>query len=343
MKKLLNTLYITTENAYLALDGENVVVQSDGNTLGRLPLHMIDGIMAFGYIGASPALMGKCAEMNKSLVFLKPSGRFLAKVTGKSYGNILLRREQYRVCDDPERSLAIAKNIISAKLANCGAVLSRAVRDHALRIDTEKFAQIGAALQNGKVNAYRAPGADTLRGLEGECASLYFSVFDAMILQQKEDFFYQGRSRRPPMDNVNAMLSLSYSLLTSMCVSALESVGLDAYAGVYHTERPGRCSLALDLVEEFRAPFADRFVLTSINKKSICGRDFVEKESGGILLTENGRKKFLSLWQQKKKEEIVHPFLQEKVEWGLLPYVQAMLLAKYIRGDIDEYPPFVWR
>lgn len=343
MKKLLNTLYITTENAYLALDGENVVVQSDGNTLGRLPLHMIDGIMAFGYVGASPALMGKCAEMNKSLVFLKPSGRFLAKVTGKSYGNILLRREQYRVCDDPERSLAIAKNIISAKLANCGAVLSRAVRDHALRIDTEKFAQIGAALQNGKVNAYRAPGADTLRGLEGECASLYFSVFDAMILQQKEDFFYQGRSRRPPMDNVNAMLSFSYSLLTSMCVSALESVGLDAYAGVYHTERPGRCSLALDLVEEFRAPFADRFVLTSINKRSICGRDFVEKESGGILLTEDGRKKFLSLWQQKKKEEIVHPFLQEKVEWGLLPYVQAMLLAKYIRGDIDEYPPFVWR
>lgn len=343
MKKLLNTMYITTENAYLALDGENVVVQSDGNTLGRLPLHMIDGIMAFGYVGASPALMGKCAEMNKSLVFLKPSGRFLAKVTGKSYGNILLRREQYRVCDDPERSLAIAKNIISAKLANCGAVLSRAVRDHALRIDTEKFAQIGAALQNGKVNAYRAPGADTLRGLEGECASLYFSVFDAMILQQKEDFFYQGRSRRPPMDNVNAMLSFSYSLLTSMCVSALESVGLDAYAGVYHTERPGRCSLALDLVEEFRAPFADRFVLTSINKKSICGRDFVEKESGGILLTEDGRKKFLSLWQQKKKEEIVHPFLQEKVEWGLLPYVQAMLLAKYIRGDIDEYSPFVWR
>ena len=343
MKKLLNTLYITTANAYLALDGENVVVQSDGNTLGRLPLHMIDGIMAFGYVGASPALMGKCAEMNKSLVFLKPSGRFLAKVTGKSYGNILLRREQYRVCDDPERSLAIAKNIISAKLANCGAVLSRAVRDHALRIDTEKFAQIGAALQNGKVNAYRAPGADTLRGLEGECASLYFSVFDAMILQQKEDFFYQGRSRRPPMDNVNAMLSLSYSLLTSMCVSALESVGLDAYAGVYHTERPGRCSLALDLVEEFRAPFADRFVLTSINKKSICGRDFVEKESGGILLTEDGRKKFLSLWQQKKKEEIVHPFLQEKVEWGLLPYVQALLLAKYIRGEIDEYPPCVWR
>lgn len=343
MKKLLNTLYVTTENAYLALDGENVVIQSDGNTLGRLPLHMLDGIMVFGYIGASPALMGKCADLNKSLVFLKPSGRFLAKVTGKSYGNILLRRQQYRLCDHPERSLVIAKNMISAKLANSSAVLSRAVRDHALRIDTEKFAQSIAALQSGKVNAYHAPNADSLRGLEGECASLYFSVFDDMILQQKDDFFYQGRSRRPPMDNVNAMLSFSYSLLTSLCVSALEAVGLDAYAGVYHTERPGRCSLALDLVEEFRAPFADRFVLTSINKKSVCDKDFLEKENGGILMTEEGRKKFLSLWQQKKKEEIVHPFLQEKVEWGLLPYVQAMLLAKYIRGDLDEYPPFLWR
>lgn len=343
MKKLLNTLYITTENAYLALDGENVVVQSDGNTLGRMPLHMIDGILAFGYIGASPALMGKCADMNKSLVFFKPSGRFLAKVTGKSYGNILLRREQYRVCDDAERSLAIAKNMISAKLANSSAVLSRAVRDHALRIDTEKFKRVNTALQKGKVSAYHTASADALRGVEGECASLYFSVFDEMILQQKDDFFYQGRSRRPPMDNVNAMLSFSYSLLTSMCVGALESVGLDAYAGVYHTERPGRCSLALDLLEEFRAPFADRFVLTSINKKSICGKDFLEKESGGVLLTDDGRKKFLSLWQQKKKEEIMHPFLQEKVQWGLLPYVQAMLLAKYIRGDLDEYSPFLWR
>lgn len=343
MKKLLNTLYVTTENTYLSLDGENVVIQSDGNTLGRMPLHMIDGIMAFGYIGASPALMGKCAEMNKSLVFLKPSGRFLAKVTGKSYGNILLRRAQYRICDDEGRSLGIAKNIISAKLSNCNAVISRAVRDHALRIDADKFVQVGEMLQSGKVNAFHARSADSLRGLEGECANLYFSVFDDMILQQKDDFFYNERSRRPPMDNVNAMLSFSYSLLTSMCVSALEAVGLDAYAGVYHTERPGRCSLALDILEEFRAAFADRFVLTSINKKSICGKDFIEKESGGILLTDDGRKKFLSLWQQKKKEEIIHPFLQEKVEWGLLPYIQAMLLAKYIRGDIDEYPPFIWR
>lgn len=343
MKKLLNTLYVTTENAYLALDGENVVIQCEGATLGRLPLHMIDGILAFGYVGASPALMGKCADMNKSLVFLKPSGRFLAKVTGKSYGNILLRRAQYRICDNEELSIGIAKNIISAKLANSGTVLSRAMRDHGPRIDTRQFEQVGQALQKGKVNAYRAQGADSLRGLEGECANLYFSLFDHMILQQKDAFFYTRRSRRPPMDNVNALLSFSYSLLTSMCVSALEAVGLDAYAGFYHTERPGRCSLALDLLEEFRAPFADRFVLTAINKRSISGKDLIEKEGGGILLTEEGRKKFLSLWQQKKKEELMHPFLQEKVEWGLLPYIQAMLLGKYIRGDLDEYPPFLWR
>ena len=219
-------------------------------------------------------------------------------------------------------------------------MISRAVRDHALRIDTGKFTRVGAALQKGKAGAYHAQSADSLRGLEGECANLYFSVFDEMILQQKDDFFYKSRS---PMDNVNALLSFSYSLLTSMCVSALESMGLDAYAGVYHTERPGRCSLALDLMEEFRAPFADRFVLTAINKRSICGKDFIEKENGGVLLSEDGRKQFLTLWQQKKMEEILHPFLQEKVEWGLLPYIQAMLLARYIRGDIDAYPPFIWR
>lgn len=343
MRKLLNTLYVTTENAYLSLDGENVVIQADEETLGRIPIHTIEGIVTFSYIGASPALMGKCADMNKSLVFMKPSGRFLAKVTGKVYGNILLRREQYRICDDAERSLNIAKNMISAKLTNSCAVISRAVRDHELRIDAEKFRQTAETLKNGSVLAYKGMDADSLRGLEGECAVRYFSVFDDMILQQKEDFFFKSRSRRPPMDNVNAMLSFSYSLLTSICVSALEAVGLDPYAGFFHTERPGRCSLALDLVEEFRAPFADRFVLTLINKKIVSSGDFLEKESGGVLLTDDARKNFLTVWQQKKKEIITHPFLQEKVEWGLLPYVQAMLLARFIRGDIDDYPPFIWK
>ncbi|MCD7811202.1 MAG: type I-C CRISPR-associated endonuclease Cas1c [Ruminococcus sp.] len=339
MKKLLNTLYVTTENAYLSLDGENVVV----NPVGRLPIHTIDGIVVFGYSGASPALMGKCAELNKSLVFLTPNGKFLAKVTGKSYGNILLRREQYRICDDESRSLGIARNIISAKIVNERAVVNRAVRDHAMRLDESKFTGVSERLKNGASLAYRCSGADELRGIEGECANGYFSVFDDMILQQKEDFRYTSRSRRPPMDPVNAMLSFSYSLLTSMCVSALETVGLDPYAGFFHTERPGRCSLALDLVEEFRSAFADRFVLTMINRRLISYRDFVRKENGGILLKDESRKTFLSAWQMRKRETLTHPFLKEKVEWGLLPYVQAMLLAKYVRGDIDEYPPFIWK
>lgn len=308
-----------------------------------MPLHTIDGIMTFGYIGASPALMGKCAELNKALVFLKPSGRFLAKVTGKAYGNILLRREQYRICDQEARCLAIAKNMIAAKIMNSGAVVSRALRDHACRLDEEKFRSVAQTLKRATILAYGAESADTLRGIEGEAANSYFSVFDDMILQQKADFFYHSRSRRPPMDPVNALLSFAYSLLTSMCVSALEAVGLDPYAGVFHTERPGRCSLALDLVEEFRAPFADRFVLTLINKKMVSNSDFTEKENGGILLSDAGRKNFISSWQFRKREEIMHPLLHEKVEWGLLPYVQAMLLAKYIRGDIDDYPPFMWK
>lgn len=343
MKKLLNTLYVTTENAYLSLDGENVVVKKNENELGRLPIHTIDGIMVFSYLGASPALMGKCAELNKSLVFLKPSGKFLAKVTGKSYGNILLRREQYRICDNSERSLAIAKNIISAKIANSSAVISRTMRDYEMRIDNEKFMQVADTLQKGKVLTYNVDSAEILRGLEGECANRYFSVFDDMILQQKKDFFYEGRSRRPPMDNTNALLSFSYSMLTSMCVSALEAVGLDPYAGFFHTERPGRCSLALDLLEEFRAPLADRMVLTAINKKIVSAKDFTRKEAGGILLSDEGRKTFITMLQQKKREVITHPFLQEKVEIGLLPYIQAMLLAKYVRGDLDSYPPFLWK
>ncbi len=343
MKKLLNTLYVTTEKAYLSLDGENVVIEAEGKKLGRVPLHTLEGIMAFGYIGASPALMGKCSEMNKSLVFLKPSGKFLAKVTGKSYGNILLRREQYRICDNPERSLAVSKNIIAAKITNSNAVVRRAISDHSMRIDIDKFNRVSETLKDAAYSAYKCKDADSLRGLEGESASRYFSIFDDMILQQKEDFYYKSRSRRPPMDNVNALLSFIYSMLTSMCVSALESVGLDPYAGLFHTERPGRCSLALDMVEEFRAAFADRFVLTIINRKMITYKDFTSKENGGIILNEDGLKKCLSLFQEKKKEVLTHPFLNEKVEWGLLPYIQAMLLAKYIRGDIDDYPPFIWK
>ncbi len=342
MKKLLSALYITTPDLYLSLDGENIVISSSGDEIGRRPIHTVESIVSLSYVGASPALLGKMAELNKSVVFLKPSGKFLYKVTGKSYGNILLRREQYRMCDDG-RGFAAAKNMIAAKIANSSAVLSRAVRDHSERIDAAAFKSTMQTLQSSKILAYQCNVPERLRGIEGESALRYFSLFDDMILQNKQNFFYKERNRRPPMDNVNALLSFTYSLLTSMCVSALETVGLDPYAGFFHTERPGRCSLALDLVEEFRAPFADRFVLMLINNRVFTAKDFLTKENGSVLLTEQARREFIAKWEIRKAESITHPILGEKVQWGLLPYVQASLLAKYVRNDIDAYPPFLWK
>ena len=343
LKKLLNTLYVTNEQAYLSLDGENVVVSENGKVLGRVPIHTIDGIMLFGYVGASPALMGKCSELNKQLVFLKPSGKFLAKITGKAYGNILLRRQQYRLCDREDEKISFAANMICAKIHNSNSVIQRALRDHPMRIDEQRFMNSSEMLKTASMQAFECTNADSLRGIEGEAANIYFSLFDDLILQQKEDFYYRSRSRRPPMDNVNALLSFVYSLMTSMCVSALESVGLDPYCGVYHTERPGRCSLALDMVEEFRACVCDRFVLTLINRKILTYKDFHEQENHGVLLNDSGRKKLLSAWQTKKRETLTHPFLNEKVEIGMLPYVQAMLLARTIRGDMESYPPYMWK
>lgn len=343
MKKLLNTLYVTKENAYLGLDGENVIVMCEDTVLGRVPLHTIDSIMTFGYTGASPALMGKCAGLNKPLTFLKPSGAFLARVSGKQYGNILLRKIQFRVCEDKELSLAIAKNIIAAKLNNTAALLRRAVSDHAERINAERVGAAAQAIKAASRACRSAADSATLRGLEGGAANDYFAVFNELILQQKEEFVFKGRNRRPPLDAVNAMLSFGYSLLTSLCVSALEAVGLDPYAGVFHVDRPGRCSLALDLMEEFRAPLVDRFVISRINKRATVLGDFTFKEDGAVILNDDARREFLSAWQLKKQEQLVHPFLKEKVEWGLLPFVQAMLLARYLRGDLDDYPPFVWK
>ncbi|MGN0457157.1 MAG: type I-C CRISPR-associated endonuclease Cas1c [Acutalibacteraceae bacterium] len=343
MKKLQNTLYVTTPDKYLSLDGENVVILQEQNEIGRVPLHNLDGIVTFGYTGASPALMGKCAKDGKSLVFMSGSGRFLARVEGQASGNVFLRRQQYRFADDPEISLKISENMIAAKLYNSRWVLERTVRDHELRIDKIKFKSKSEYLKNSIHKAFNAENLDELRGIEGEAASVYFSVFDDMILQQKEDFFFKSRSKRPPLDRVNALLSFAYSFATGMCASALEAVGLDPYVGFMHTDRPGRHSLALDLLEEFRALMCDRFVLMLINKRMIGTSDFEQREDGAVLLTDNGRKTFITAWQNRKHEEIKHPFLGEKVEWGLLPYVQALLLARYIRGDLDCYPPFMWK
>jgi len=343
VKKLLNTLYITNPDAYLSLDGENIVVKLEEQELGRIPLHNLEGIVTMGYVGASPALMGKCAENNIGLTFLKPSGKFLAKVTGKAYGNILLRREQYRIADDEKRKTVIAKDFIVGKLFNSRGVIERAIRDHSERLDVEKLKNVSNNLRRSIEFARNANDCDQLRGYEGEGANTYFSVFNELILQQKEAFYFEGRNRRPPLDNVNALLSFSYSLLTSMCCSALETVGLDPYAGFMHTDRPGRASLALDLMEELRPIMADRFVLTLINKRLITEDGFQCKENGAILLTDDTRKVVLKLWQERKKEMITHPFFEEKMEWGLIPYAQAMLLARCVRGDLDEYPPFFWK
>lgn len=343
MRKLLNTLYVTIPEAYLSLDGENIVILNDKQEIGRVPLHNLERIVAFSYPGTSPALMGKCVEKGIELVFMTPYGKFQARVEGGINGNVLLRREQYRMADNDLKSISIARNMILGKLYNSRQVILRVLRDHRMRVDEELFLKKSEYIAESINKCKKVEDLDNLRGIEGESASVYFSIFNNMILQQNEDFIFNIRSRRPPLDRVNALLSFSYSLCTGMCASALESVGLDPYVGFMHTDRPGRRSLALDLIEEFRAWMCDRFVLMLINKKIICAKDFEVREDNAVVLTDSGRKTVLSAWQERKKEIITHPFLNEKVEWGMLPYVQALLLARFIRGDLDEYPVFMWK
>lgn len=280
MKKLLNTLYVTSENSYLALDGENLVVYNEKKEVGRLPLHNLEGIVFFGYRGTSPALMGACAERNISLCYLTPQGKFLARVTGKVKGNVLLREQQYISCKDDEMSLAIAKNCITGKVYNARWVLERAIRDHEMQIDVENVKKASLYLKESLQYIQNAESKNQLRGYEGEAASIYFGVFNELILQQKKEFNFQGRNKRPPQYNVNAMLSFVYTLLTNQITSALEVVGLDPYVGYLHTDRPGRVSLALDLIEELRSVYADRFVLSLINKRIVSGKNFSKKENG---------------------------------------------------------------
>lgn len=343
MRKLLNTLYVTSENSYLGLDGENVVVYDDKKEIGRVPLHNLEGIVSFGYRGTSPALMGACADKNISLCYLTPQGKFLARVTGKVKGNVILREQQFSSTKDEKISLEIAKTCILGKVYNARWVLERANRDHPMQIDVEAVKHASLQLKSFLEYIEAAKSMDQLRGYEGEAASIYFGVFDELILQQKKDFVFQGRNKRPPLDNVNAMLSFVYTLLTNQITSALETVGLDPYVGYMHTDRPGRASLSLDLIEELRAVMADRFVLSLINKKIVSGKNFTRKENGAVLMDADLRKKLLSEWQNKKKEIITHPYLKEKIEWGMIPYVQAMLLARFLRGDLDGYPVFLWK
>lgn len=343
MRHLLNTLFVTTEDAYLSLDGENVVVNREKEIVGRFPLHTLNGILSFSYAGASPALMGACAQRGVALSFCTPRGRFLARAVGESQGNVLLRRTQYRTADDPFQSCRVARNFLFGKVYNSRWSIERACRDHALRVDVPRLknasAQLGTALDAIAVES----SMDSLRGLEGSAAAVYFGVLNELILNDKEHFYYHERSRRPPLDNVNAMLSFAYSLLANDCASALEAVGLDSYVGFLHRDRPGRASLSLDLMEELRPCMADRFVLTLINNRMVSASDFEQTESGAVFLKDEARRAFLRAWQSKKQEEITHPYLKEKLPWGLVPYIQALLLSRYLREDLDGYPPFLWK
>ncbi|MBW2142713.1 MAG: type I-C CRISPR-associated endonuclease Cas1 [Deltaproteobacteria bacterium] len=343
MKKHLNTLFITTQGAYLAKEGETVLVKDSGKILLRVPIHTIGGIVCFGQVTCSPFLMGFCAENDVSISFLTERGRFLARVQGPVSGNVLLRREQYRRADDPAASASIAKAALTGKLANCRTVLQRALRDHpeSSHANEIQYAAKHLGLNLGQIQS--EPLLDVLRGIEGESAHSYFNVFDHLITSQKTDFFFRERNRRPPLDRVNCLLSFLYTLVMHDVRSALESVGLDPAVGFLHRDRPGRAGLALDMMEEFRPFLADRLVLSLINLSQVREKGFKVMESGAVWMDDDTRKTVLVAYQKRKQTEIVHPFLNEKVSIGLLFHLQALLLARNLRGDLDGYPPFIWK
>lgn len=343
MKKLLNTVYVTTEGTALKKDGETLVAEIEGAERARVPLHMLASVVVFGPVLLSPALIGICAERGITLVVLDRAGRFQARVEGPVSGNVLLRRAQYRAADDAED---IVRSLVMGKIANQRAVIRRALRDHGSEMEPGPRAALDGASDRMAHVLRRVQlsdrGADALRGSEGEAANLYFGAFDALIRAPDAELRWTSRSRRPPLDPMNALLSFLYTLLTHDCRSACESVGLDPAVGFLHRDRPGRPSLALDLMEELRAPLADRLALSLVNRRQLRAADFRRMEGGAVLLTDDARKLVLTAWQERKKEERLHPFLAEKAPFGLVPFLQAQMLARHLRGDLDAYPPWFW-
>ena len=343
MKKYLNTLFVTTEGAYLSKENETVVVKIEGRAKLRLPIHNIGAIVCFGRVSLSPHLMDFCTRNGVSIVFLSPWGRFMAKVVGQTRGNVLLRRQQYRRADDRDFRVEASRSFVAGKIANSRTVLMRALRNHRGKIDEDAINRASQVLKHYLWALGNQRDLDGIRGIEGTAAGVYFEVFDKLIVAQKQDFYMRGRSRRPPRDNTNALLSFLYTLLRVDVQSALEVVGLDPYVGFLHSERPGRPSLALDLMEEFRPILADRVALSLINLQQVTRKHFKHTESGGVILNDEGRKKVIVAYQERKRDTIHHPFVDDTVEIGLLMHIQARLLARYIRGELDGYPPFVWR
>jgi len=343
MKKHLNTLFVTSQGAYLSKEGETVLVKVNQEVRLRVPIHTIGGIVCFGNVSCSPFLMGFCGENGVGISFLSEHGRFLARVQGPIAGNVLLRREQYRRADDLDYSAMMAKSFVAGKIANCRTVLQRALRDHSEKMDEDALRKGIDDLNRSLRSLELHQSLDEARGLEGDAAHTYFGVFDHLIVAQKEGFSFQERNRRPPMDNVNCLLSFLYTLLMHDCRGALEAVGLDPAVGFLHRDRPGRPSLALDLMEEFRPVLADRLALSLINLRQVQGKGFTKTEAGAVMMSDETRKVLLVKYQERKQEEIVHPFLDEKVSIGILFHVQALLLARCLRGDLDGYPPFIWK
>lgn len=346
MRRHLNTIYVTSEDAWARKDGANIVVEVDGAERGRAPIHMIGGLICFGRAGASPAVLAACAEAGVGVSLLTPNGKFIARVEGPRSGNVLLRRAQYRLADNPLQAAAIVRGIVAAKAANQRTVIRRALRDHGAGMAAAARAALEIAearLTDIARRTLRGTEIAGLRGIEGEAAQVYFSVFDHLILVEDRSFAFVGRSRRPPLDRINALLSFLYAMLGHDCRSALESVGLDPQVGYLHADRPGRASLALDLMEEMRPILADRLALSLVNRRQLLAKDFIVEEGGAVLLTDATRKELLVAYQERKKDELTHPFLGEKVTLGLVPHIQAQLLARHLRGDIDGYPAFIWK
>ena len=343
MKKLLNTVYVTTEGSALKKDGENLVAEIEGEEKARVPLHMLASVVAFGPILISPALIGICAERGITIVLLDRIGRFQARIEGPVSGNVLLRRAQYRLADD---ATEITRSIVMGKIANQRAVIRRSLRDYGSEIEPAARDALDAAA--GRMTMilrrvqHKDDSVDLLRGSEGEAAVEYFGVFDHLIRAPDAELRWSGRSRRPPLDPMNALLSFLYTLLTHDCRSACEAVGLDPAVGFLHRDRPGRPSLALDLMEELRAPLADRLALSLVNRRQLRAADFRRMDGGAVLLTDDARRTVLTAWQERKKQEREHPFLLEKAPFGLVPHLQAQMLARHLRGDIDGYPPWFW-
>ncbi|WP_028586060.1 type I-C CRISPR-associated endonuclease Cas1c [Desulfogranum mediterraneum] len=342
MKKHLNTLFVTTQGAYLAKDGETIAVRIEREVKLRLPVHTLESIVCFGNVGCSPFLMGFCGERNVTLSFLTENGRFLARVVGPVSGNVLLRREQYRRADEPDFSAQLSKAFVFGKVANCRTVLRRVVRDHGDKVDCSAIEAAVSRLTTSLHRLQDELDLEMVRGVEGDAAHVYFEVFDHLVIRNKNDFFFHERNRRPPLDRMNCLLSFLYTLVMHDVRSALECTGLDPAVGFLHRDRPGRAGLALDLMEEFR-PLADRLALSLVNLGQLQGKDFVVSETGSVRMKDEARKTLLVSYQKRKQDTLQHPFLEKKMPVGLLFHTQALLLARFLRGDVDGYPPLIWR